>query len=136
MPGHGYRASPQSQTVLIHSTRVGTLPRVEAPDQLEEAPDQLGEATPEDGLVTRVRANPWLTVAIAAGAILVLAWIGWAIYVAGDRGAKEGLGVLIAWPALIAAAALISLPFIGGFLLVRRLRVDTDSSAATGDPES
>jgi hypothetical protein len=83
----------------------------------------------------RFRGNPRLVVAIAAGTILVLAWLGWAIYVASDRGAKEGLGVLIAWPALIAAAALISLPFIGAFLLIRR-RVGTDSSSAPDEPES
>ena len=62
----------------------------------------------------RVRSNPRLAVAIAAGAILVLAWIGWAIYVTGQNGAGAGLGVVIAWPAMLAALALISLPFIGG----------------------
>jgi hypothetical protein len=122
-------------TVVIHSSRVGTLPRVEASDQLQEASDPIESDKSAGGVIVRFRGNPRLVVAIAAGTILVLAWLGWAIYVASDRGAKEGLGVLIAWPALIAAAALISLPFIGAFLLIRR-RVGTDSSSAPDEPES
>ncbi len=82
----------------------------------------------------RARSNLWLAVAIAAGAILVLAWIGWAIYVTGQNGAGAGLGVVIAWPAMLAALVLISLPFIGGYLLVRRLS-DGQGSAATADAE-
>jgi hypothetical protein len=94
------------------------------------------EASEKAGLVARVRAKPWLTVAVAAVAILVLAWIAWAVYVAADRGAREGLGVLIAWPALVVAAALIALPFVGIYLLIRRLQADTDSSTASGEPEA
>jgi hypothetical protein len=32
-----------------------------------------------------------------------------------EHGAREGLGVLIAWPAILAALALISVPFNLGF---------------------
>jgi type VI protein secretion system component VasK len=71
-------------------------------------------------LVARIRANPWLAVGIAVAALLVIAWLAWAIYVASDRGVNEGLGVLVAWPAMVAALALISLPFIGIYLLVKR----------------
>jgi hypothetical protein len=123
-----HRTIPHAVTVVIHSSRVGTLPRV-------DASDQLGGGTPQ-GLVARVRDRPWLAVTVAAVAILVLAWIGWAVYVAADRGAREGLGVLIAWPALIAAAALVALPFIGLYLLIRRLQTDADSSATPGEPEA
>jgi hypothetical protein len=84
--------------------------------------------------VDRARSNPWLAVAIAAGALLVLAWIGWAIYVTGQNGAGAGLGVVIAWPAMLAALALISLPFIGGYVLVKRLS-DGEGSTATADAE-
>jgi hypothetical protein len=83
-------------------------------------------------LAARVRANPWLAVGIAAAAILVAAWLGWAIYVASDRGVNEGLGVLIAWPAMVVALALISLPLIGGYLLIRRL-LPADNAAEGGD---
>jgi hypothetical protein len=68
-------------------------------------------------------------VAIAAGAIVLLAWIGWAVYVTSKNGAAAGLGVVIAWPLILAALALISLPFIGGYLLVRRLSEDSGSTA-------
>ena len=85
------------------------------------APDQLRSASGDDGLVGRARSNPWLLVAIVGVAILILAWIGWAIHVSSDDGARAGLGVLIAWPAMLAALALISLPFIGGYRLIRRL---------------
>jgi hypothetical protein len=81
-------------------------------------------------MIDRARSNPRLVVAIAAGAILLLAWIGWAIHVTSSNGATAGLGVVIAWPAMLAALALISLPFIGGYLLVRRLSTDS------GTPES
>ena len=77
----------------------------------------------------RVRSNPWLAIAVVVGVLLVAAWIAWAIYVASDRGAREGLGVLIAWPALIVAAGLIALPFIGVFFLIRRRDVEGDSGA-------
>jgi hypothetical protein len=83
--------------------------------------DQLQSARGDDGLVGRARSNPWLLVAIVGGAILILAWIGWAIHVSSDAGARAAVGVLIAWPAMLAALALISLPLIGGYLLIRRV---------------
>jgi hypothetical protein len=102
------------------------LPPVGALDQLRGANG--------DGMIERARSNPRLLVAIAAGAILLLAWIGWAIYVTSSNGATAGLGVVIAWPAMLAALALISLPFIGGYLLVKRLS-DGEGSSATADAE-
>ncbi len=76
-------------------------------------------------------------VAIAGGAVLLLAWIGWAIYVTSDHGARAGLGVVIAWPAMLAALAIISLPFIGGYLLIRRLTPsEGDGGTATADAET
>jgi hypothetical protein len=103
------------------------LPRVGAQDQLRAAPG-------DGGFVDRVRSNPRLVVAIAAGVVLLLAWIGWAIYVTSADGATAGLGVVIAWPAMLAALALISLPFIGGYLLIRRLSAE-DNETATAAAE-
>ena len=103
------------------------MPRVGALDQLRGANG--------DGVIDRARSNPWLVVAIAAGAILLLAWIGWAVYVTSENGAGAGLGVVIAWPAILAGLTLISLPFFGGYLLVRRLS-DGEGSTATGEMES
>ena len=107
--------------------RIGTLPRVGPLDQLRAA-------NGEDGIVGRVRSNSRLVVAIAAAAVLLVAWIAWAIHVASSNGATAGLGVLLAWPAILVALALISLPFIGGYLLIRRLS-DGDSSAVEVDAE-
>jgi hypothetical protein len=104
------------------------LPRVEAPDDLRSATD-------EDGFVGRARSNPRLLVTIVAGVILVLAWIAWAIYVTSSDGATAGLGVVIAWPAMLAALALISLPFIGVYLLIRR-RADDGGESATTEAEA
>jgi hypothetical protein len=81
----------------------------------------LDEPRGEEGIFERARSNPRLLIAIAAGTILILAWIGWAIHVTSSNGATAGLGVVIAWPAMLAALALISLPFVGGYLLIKRL---------------
>jgi hypothetical protein len=83
------------------------------------------------GIIDRARSNQRLTVAIAASGLVVLAWIGWAIYVTSDNGATAGLGVVLAWPVLLAALALIASPFVGIYLLVRPRPADDDGS----DPE-
>ena len=99
--------------------------------------DQLRGANGGPGIVERARSNPRLVIAIAAGAILLLAWIGWAAYVTSEKGATAGLGVVIAWPAMLAALALISLPFIGGYLLIRRLSgSEGEGSALTAETDS
>ena len=97
--------------------------------------EALDEPQGEEGIVERVRSNPRLLIAIATGAILILAWIGWAIHVTSSNGATAGLGVVIAWPALLAALALVSLPFIGLYLLIRRLATDSGTTAAA-EPEA
>lgn len=106
--------------------------------------DQLRAANGDQGIVERARSNPRLLVGIGAGALLLLTWIGWAIYVASSNGTTAGLGVVIAWPAMLAALALISLPFIGGYLLIRRLApserdeptATVEAEADSGDEES
>jgi hypothetical protein len=120
--------SPPWHITVRATIRIGTLPPVGALDQLRSA-------TGEDGFFHRVRSNPRLVVAIAGGAVLVLAWIGWAIYVTSDQGTRAGLGVVIAWPAMLAALALISLPFIGGYLLIRWLS-PSDEGEATAATEA
>jgi hypothetical protein len=111
------------------------LPRVAALEALRAA-------SGDDGIVGRARSNPRWIVAIAGAVILILAWIGWAIYVTSSDGARAGLGVVIAWPAMLAALALISLPFIGGYLLIRRLSaggpntVTAESDSADEDDEA
>jgi hypothetical protein len=102
---------------------IGTLPRVGALDRLR-------------GSTRRMRANPWLAVATAAGVLLVTAWIAFAIQVTNDNGARAGLGVLVAWPALLVALALISLPCIWAFRLIRGAHSDRASIASSDDSGS
>jgi hypothetical protein len=84
-----------------------------------------------------IRENPHVTVAIVGGVLLVCAWIAWAVYVTSENGASAGLGVMIAWPAMVVALALISLPFIGGYMLFRRLSIEEGNpESATDDSES
>ena len=86
-------------------------------------------------LTESARSNPHVAIAWAAVALLVIAWIAWTIYVTTKHGANAGLGVLISWPALFAALAIVSAPFIGAWLLVRRHRSDGSSPAIAGGAE-
>jgi hypothetical protein len=111
------------------ASRIGTLPPVGALDRLRAA-------NGDEGLVGRARSSPRLLVGIVGGALLLLAWIGWAVYVTSDHGARAGLGVVIAWPAMLGALAIISLPFIGAYLLIRRLSDSEGGGTATAEAES
>jgi hypothetical protein len=97
------------------------------------APDEERSANGEASMLERVRSSPRILIAITAIALLVCAWIGWAIYVTSSRGATAGLGVVIAWPAILTALAVASLPFIGLYLLIRRL---SGGEASTSDIEA
>jgi hypothetical protein len=105
----------------------------------------LWERTGGARLVRRIQMRPRVAIAWAAGSLLVAVWIGWTVYVWIENGAEAGIGVLISWPAVFGALALISSPFVGAGLLVRRHRLATDgptgeepaedSGAATGSGE-
>ena len=77
-------------------------------------------------LIERGRANPRLGIAAIAAALLVIAWIAWAIYVSTENGANAALGVVVAWPSLLVALALVASPFIGLYFLVRYLQGDQE----------
>jgi hypothetical protein len=77
-------------------------------------------------LIERGRANPRLGIAAIAAALLLIAWIAWAIYVTTENGANAGLGVVLAWPSLLVALALVASPFVGLYLLVRYLQGDQE----------
>jgi hypothetical protein len=96
------------------------LPRVGALDQLRASTRQ-------------VRANPWRALATAAGVLLAAVWIVFAIHVTSDKGARAGLGVLVAWPALLVALALLSVPCIWAFRLIRGTHRDSGSIAGSDD---
>jgi hypothetical protein len=80
--------------------------------------------------------SPWLVGVV----LLVVAWIGWAIYTAADRGFNAGLGVLVAWPTLLLLAAIAIAPLAGiAYIivrLVRRQRIATEAGPDDGDDEN
>jgi hypothetical protein len=92
------------------------LPRVELMDKTRSALEAPRAA------IERGRSNPLLGIAAVMGGLLLIAWIAWAIYVTNDNGANAGLGVVLSWPVLLAALALVASPFVGLYLLVKVLR--------------
>jgi hypothetical protein len=90
--------------------------------------------------VEPARRRTGYTIAIAAGVLFALAWIGWAIYVTSENGARAGLGVLLSWPVLLGALALIAAPFVLTAMLVQRRRepspVIAGAPGVTEQPEA
>ena len=87
-----------------------------------------------------MRTNPWLAVGLVLVVLLVCAWIAWAITVWSEHGARQGLGVLIVWPAIVAVVALISIPFIWAFRVLRasarEAEQEADAEPESGDAEA
>jgi hypothetical protein len=79
------------------------------------------------------REHPTMAVGIVGGALVGIAWIAWAIYVTANNGANAGLGVLITWPVVIGALALVAAPFVLTARLVQRHR-DASEPAMAGAP--
>ncbi len=69
----------------------------------------------------KFKSSPAMGIAAILGVLLVLAWIGWAIYVTSENGTTAGLGVVVSWPAVFLAVALVIAPFVGVYLLIRHL---------------
>jgi hypothetical protein len=83
----------------------------------------------------KVIGSPWLAIGIVMGVLLVCAWIGWTVHVWSDHGARQGLGVLIVWPAIAVVLAVISIPFIWAFRVIRAsVRADETSSDVEPEP--
>jgi hypothetical protein len=80
--------------------------------------------------IERGRSNPRLGIGAIAAALLLIAWIAWAIYVTDDNGATAGLGVVLTWPVLLAALALVAAPFVGLFFLITYLRSTDEAEEA------
>jgi hypothetical protein len=87
-------------------------------------------------LIDGARANPRVAIAWAALGLLVLAWIGWTAYVWTNNGSAAGVGVLISWPAVFGALALIAAPFVGAAILVRRHRPGDGAPPIAGGAEA
>jgi cytoskeletal protein RodZ len=92
--------------------------------------------------IERGRSNPRLAIAAITGALLLIAWIAWAIYVTNDQGANAGLGVVLSWPVLLAALVVVASPLVGLYFLVRVLRPSDEAdrspsiSGASADAET
>jgi uncharacterized membrane protein len=82
-----------------------------------------------------VRTNPWLAVGLVLVVLLVCAWIAWAITVWSEHGARQGIGVLIVWPAIVAVLAAISIPFIWAFRVIRASARDAETGSEV-EPEA
>jgi hypothetical protein len=81
--------------------------------------------------------NPWLIAGIVVGFLLVCAWIAWAIHVSSEQGTREALGVLVVWPAIVVVLAVISIPFIWGFRVIRAsARSDGEPDAESGSADA
>lgn len=77
----------------------------------------------------------------AAAGLVVAIWIGWTAYVWDEHGSTAGIGVLISWPAVFAALALVAAPFVGAGIFVRSQRTAgggemASPETATVEPES
>jgi hypothetical protein len=114
--GSGVVAGPKRAAGAITGATRDARERIR--DGAEGALDRTGGTR----ALERARSNRWVAIAWITGAILFVAWIGWAIYSTAEYGGMAGLGVLISWPAVIAALALVAAPFVGLYLLVQRLR--------------
>jgi uncharacterized membrane protein len=105
----------------------GTLARVGAADRLR-------------GWGRKVGSSPWLAIGLVLVALLVCAWIAWAVHVWSEHGARQGIGVLVVWPAIVAVLALISIPFIWAFRVIRssfrseEQEADTEPESADAEP--
>ena len=103
------------------------------------ARDNVAELWDRSGggrLAAEARSKPRVAIAWAVLGILVLAWIAWTVYVWSENGSTAGLGVLISWPAAIAALTLVAAPFVGAILLVRRLRPGDSPPPMAGGADS
>jgi hypothetical protein len=79
--------------------------------------------------------NPWLIAGIVIGVLLVCAWIAWAIHVSSEHGTREALGVLVVWPAILVVLALISIPFVWAFRVIRA-GARSDEGESDAEPDS
>lgn len=90
--------------------------------------DRIGGAS----LVQRGKSESWIGAVLILGAILTVTWIAWTVYVWTENGSTAGLGVLISWPAVVLALALVAAPFVAAVMLVRRLAADREPALAGG----
>ena len=114
--GSGVAAGPRRAADAIGGATRG------ARDRVRGAAEGVWRRSGGARATESARTSPRVAIAWAVGTVLVVAWIGWAIYVTTEHGGAAGLGVLISWPVAIAAVALVAAPFVGVYFLVQRIR--------------
>jgi hypothetical protein len=82
----------------------------------------------------RIIARPRLAIACAAGALLLILWIAWAIYVGTENGGAAAVGVLITWPLVFSIAALVALVGLGVVRMIRPRRPEGLPAIAGAGP--
>jgi hypothetical protein len=95
-------------------------------DGISGAWERVGGAS----LMHRARSDNRVGAAVIVGAIVFVLWIAWTVYVWTENGSTAGIGVLITWPAVISALALLVSPFVAAVILVKRMAADGGPSLA------
>jgi hypothetical protein len=95
-------------------------------DRVAAGWDRIGSGR----LMHRAHSDNRVGAAVIIGAIVFVLWIAWTVYVWTENGSTAGLGVLITWPAVLAALALVASPFVAAVVLLRRLAADGGPSLA------
>ncbi len=104
----------------------------EATSGIREAVSSAGDRSGGASLLQRAKGDSRIGAALILGVLLLVTWIAWTVYVWSENGASAGLGVLISWPVVIAAIALIAAPFVAAVILVRRMAADREPALAGG----
>jgi hypothetical protein len=83
-------------------------------------------------LVGAARSNSRVAIAWACLALFVIMWIAWTVYIWSTNGSTAGLGVLISWPVVFGAVALVVAPFVIVARLILRHRDGEGGAAIAG----
>jgi hypothetical protein len=63
-------------------------------------------------VIYRVRTDRRVAIALVLAALFLIAWIAWTVYVWSENGSAAGIGVLVSWPAVLLALAVVASPFV------------------------
>ncbi|HEX6586339.1 MAG TPA: hypothetical protein VF052_06275 [Solirubrobacterales bacterium] len=81
-------------------------------------------------VIDRVRTDRRVAIGLVVAALFLVAWIAWAVYVWNENGSDAGVGVLVSWPAVLAALALVASPFVAVVWFLR----NREEGATAADP--
>jgi hypothetical protein len=132
--GSGVASAPRRAASSLRRDGSDSGPAAAAPATsagTAAAPQQERRASP----FRWTREHPGAAALGAAGGVLIAAWIAWTVYIWTENGASAGIGVLITWPAVFAALALVTSPLWATGLLMRRRRMAGEEGAGGGIDE-